>query len=109
MVWSPPGAGCGYREREGERERERVGIVIVRSRRKLLRGMVPRMKQLILWMSVLVAAGCNQEHNKSIEVMNKGVEEGRQKLFDSAIRDLKAATTIDPSNAAAYYNLGVVY
>src|SRR5690348_18266567 len=65
------------------------------------------MKRIIF--AVLVLSACNQEHNKSIEVMNKGVEEGRQKLFDSAIRDLKAATTIDPSNAAAYYNLGVVY
>jgi len=68
------------------------------------------MRQLILWVGVvLVAAGCNQEHNKSIEIMNKGVEEGRQKLFDSAIRDLKTATTIDPQNAAAFYNMGIIY
>jgi tetratricopeptide (TPR) repeat protein len=72
--------------------------------------MVPRMKRLIATAALLVAAtGCNQEHNKSIEIMNKGVEEGRQKLFDSAIRDLKTATTIDPSNAAAYYNMGIIY
>ena len=60
-------------------------------------------------MLLVAATGCNQEHNKSIEIMNKGVEEGRQKLFDSAIRDLKTATTIDPSNAAAYYNMGIIY
>jgi tetratricopeptide (TPR) repeat protein len=71
--------------------------------------MVPRMKRLIVSALLVAATGCNQEHNKSIEVMNKGVEEGRQKLFDSAIRDLKTATTIDPSNAAAYYNMGVIY
>ena len=71
--------------------------------------MVRRMKLPVMCVALgLVAAGCNQEHNHSIEVMNKGVEEGRQKLFDSAIRDLKAATTIDPSNAAAYYNLGTI-
>jgi superkiller protein 3 len=60
-------------------------------------------------MALLVIAGCNQERNHSIEMMNKGVEEGRQKLFDSAVRDLKAALQIDPTNAAASYNLGVVY
>src|SRR5215510_927031 len=65
------------------------------------------MKRIIIAMVVL--AGCNAERNKSIEVMNRGVEEGRQKLFDSAIRDLKQATVIDPSNAAAYYNMGIIY
>ena len=75
------------------------------------RGMVSRMKTTDRDCGVLLVAatGCNQEHNKSIEIMNKGVEEGRQKLFDSAIRDLKTATTIDPSNAAAYYNMGIIY
>ena len=53
--------------------------------------------------------GCYQERNKSLEVMNKGVELGRQKLFDSSIAELKRSITIDPSNAAAYYNMGVVY
>jgi tetratricopeptide (TPR) repeat protein len=71
--------------------------------------MVRAMKRLFACAALLVAAGCNQEHNKSIEVMNKGVDEGRQKLYDSAIRDLKQAVTIDPTNAAAYYNMGVVY
>jgi tetratricopeptide (TPR) repeat protein len=72
--------------------------------------MVARMKNLLATAALLVAAtGCNQEHNKSIEIMNKGVEEGRQKLFDSALRDLKTATTFDPANAAAYYNMGIVY
>ena len=46
--------------------------------------------------AVLLATGCFQERNKSIEMMNRGVEAGRQKLYDSAIRDLKSATTIDP-------------
>src|SRR5438445_3230686 len=72
--------------------------------------MVAAMNRLILWTLVAVgAAGCNHEQNESIEVMSKGVEAGRQKLFDSAIRDLKQATVIDPSNAAAYYNMGIIY
>src|SRR5579859_7459101 len=58
---------------------------------------------------VVLLGGCFQERNKSIEMMNKGVEEARQKLYDSAIRDLKQATTIDPTNAAAYYNMGLIY
>jgi len=41
--------------------------------------------------------------------MNKGVGEASQKLYDSAIRDLKQAALIDPSNAAASYNLGIVF
>jgi tetratricopeptide (TPR) repeat protein len=67
------------------------------------------MKRLLVCFALVAAGGCNQERNKSIEVMNKGVEAARQKLYDSAIRDLKQSTMIDPSNAAAYYNLGIVY
>src|SRR3954447_14913506 len=57
----------------------------------------------------VILAGCYQERNKSIELMNHGVEMGRQKLYDSAIRDLQQAIQIDPTNAAASFNLGVVY
>lgn len=68
------------------------------------------MKRIIASALVFAAAGCmNEDRNKSIEIMNKGVEAGRQKIYDSAIRDLKQATTIDPTNAAAFYNLGVIY
>ena len=67
------------------------------------------MKRVIAAAMLVAATGCNEDHNRSIEVMNKGVEAGRQKIFDSAIRDLKQATVIDPTNAAAFYNLGVIY
>src|SRR5262245_5277094 len=67
------------------------------------------MRRLILCAALVAAGGCNQERNKSIEMMNKGVEEGRQKLYESALRDLKQSVTIDPSNAAAYYNMGIIY
>lgn len=67
------------------------------------------MKRVIAAALLVAATGCNEEHNHSIEVMNKGVEAGRQKIYDTAITNLKQATTIDPTNAAAFYNLGVVY
>ncbi len=55
------------------------------------------MKRVIAAAMLVAATGCNEDHNRSIEVMNKGVEAGRQKIFDSAIRDLKQATVIDPN------------
>src|SRR5258707_957776 len=61
------------------------------------------------FLPVLVLSACNQDRNRSIEVMNHGVEMGRQKLYDSAVRDLKQAVTIDPTNGQAYYNLRIVY
>ncbi len=69
--------------------------------------MVRAMKTILVAAALL--AGCYQERNKSIEYMNKGVEFGRQKIYDSAINNLKLATQTDPTNAAAYYNLGLVY
>jgi superkiller protein 3 len=67
------------------------------------------MRTILIATTFAVAAGCYQERNKSIEMMNHGVAMGAQKSYDSAIRDLKQAIQIDPTNAAAYYNLGVVY
>src|SRR5687768_16402376 len=67
------------------------------------------MRTLLVVGVLVVAAGCFQERNKSIELMNHGVEMARQKLYDSAIRDLKQAISVDPTNAAAHYNLGIVY
>ena len=58
---------------------------------------------------LLVVTGCSLDRNHSIEAMNRGVEFGRQKLFDSAIKEFQTATALDPTNAAAFYNLGVVY
>jgi len=67
------------------------------------------MKRVIAAAMLVVATGCNEDHNRSIEVMNKGVEAGRQKIFDTALTNLKQATVIDPTNAAAFYNMGVIY
>jgi tetratricopeptide (TPR) repeat protein len=52
---------------------------------------------------------CDPGRMRSIEYMNKGVELFRAKAFDSALRELKAATTADPSNDKAHYNLGKTY
>ena len=75
---------------------------------RVMTKMVTKTVLSIVTVAVMLA-GCYQERNKSIELMNQGVEMARQKLYDSAIRDLKQAVTVDPANAAAYYNLGLVY
>ena len=67
------------------------------------------MKRNPVIVAAVLIAGCFQERNRSIELMNHGVEMGRQKLYDSAIRDLKQAIATDPTNAAAHYNLGIIY
>lgn len=67
------------------------------------------MRNVILTAICLGLLGCNQERNKSIELMNHGVEMGRQKLYERAVNDLKQAVTIDPTNDLAHFNLGVVY
>lgn len=59
--------------------------------------------------ALLLLGGCYENRNKSIELMNRGVEMARQKLYDSALRDLKAATETDPSNYVAWANLGAVF
>ncbi len=70
------------------------------------------MRNLLKWALCLtlpmIMIGCNQERNKSIELMNHGVEMGRQKLFDRAVSDLRQAVLIDPGNDLAYFNLGIV-
>lgn len=60
-------------------------------------------------LSLALLVGCTQERNKSIELMNRGVEAGRQKLFERAITELKQAAATDPTNHLAHFNLGMVY
>jgi Tfp pilus assembly protein PilF len=52
---------------------------------------------------------CSQERIKSIELANKGAEEFKNNLYDSAEKDLKQAIQTDPSYEIAYYNLGKVF
>jgi Tfp pilus assembly protein PilF len=52
---------------------------------------------------------CSQERIKAIELANRGTEEFKNSLFDSAEKDLKQAIQMDPTYEIAYYNLGKVY
>jgi Tfp pilus assembly protein PilF len=52
---------------------------------------------------------CSQERIKAIELANRGAEEFRNNLYDSAEKDLKQAIQTDPSYEIAYYNLGKVF
>jgi superkiller protein 3 len=54
-------------------------------------------------------AGCYENRNKSIEYMNTGVENAKNKLYDSAVKNLKQAVETDPHNHVAWFNLGIVY
>ena len=52
---------------------------------------------------------CSQERIKAIELANKGADEFKNNLYDSAEKDLKQAIQTDPSYEIAYYNLGKVF
>jgi len=52
---------------------------------------------------------CSQERIKAIELANRGVEEFKNNLYDSAEKDLKQAIQTDPGYVVAYYNLGKVF
>jgi tetratricopeptide (TPR) repeat protein len=52
---------------------------------------------------------CSQERIKAIELANKGADEFKNNLYDSAEKDLKQAIQTDPSYDIAYYNLGKVF
>ena len=52
---------------------------------------------------------CSQERIKAMELSNRGTEEFKNNLYDTAERDLKEAIQTDPTYTMAYYNLGKVY
>ena len=52
---------------------------------------------------------CSQQRIKAIELANRGVEEFKNNLYDSAERDLKRSIETDPTYEIAHYNLGKVY
>ncbi len=52
---------------------------------------------------------CSQERIKAIELANRGAEEFKNNLYDSAEKDLKQAIQTDPTYEIAYYNLGKVF
>lgn len=67
------------------------------------------MKLLASCLVVLGLAGCGQQRNRSIELMNQGVQAFNNKLYDTAEKKLVEAITVDPSNELAHQNLGKVY
>ena len=52
---------------------------------------------------------CSQERIKAIELANRGVEEFKNNLYDSAEKDLKQAIQTDATYEVSYYNLGKVF
>jgi len=52
---------------------------------------------------------CSQERLKAMDLSNKGTEEFKNNLYDSAERDFKEAIQKDPTYELAYYNLGKVF
>jgi len=69
--------------------------------------------QILLGIAVVLPACdgfvCSQERIKAIELANKGADEFKNNLYDSAEKDLKQAIQTDPSYEIAYYNLGKVF
>jgi tetratricopeptide (TPR) repeat protein len=52
---------------------------------------------------------CSQERIKAIELANRGADEFKNNLYDSAEKDLKQSIQTDPTYEIAYYNLGKVF
>jgi len=52
---------------------------------------------------------CSQERIKAIELANRGADEFKNNLYDSAEKDLKQAIQTDPTYELSYYNLGKVF
>src|SRR5262245_40630658 len=67
------------------------------------------MQKFMALLAALALLGCNENRNKSIQLMNEGVKKFQNRLFESAERDLQAAIQIDRENILAHYNLGKVY
>src|SRR5438876_845668 len=62
------------------------------------------MRNLAVVLVALASVGCNENHNKSIELMNSGVQKYNNHIYDSAERDFQAAIQTDPTNVLAHYN-----
>ncbi len=63
--------------------------------------------------TVLLAAvmlgGCSRANVESMNAMNQGVVLATQKQYVEAVQQLERATSIDPQNAEAFYNLAIVH
>ena len=69
------------------------------------------MRSTLLSMSLLVAVaavGCNRERNQSIQLMNKGIAQFNLNDTTGAVVALNQATSVDPTNDAAFYYRGLL-
>lgn len=53
--------------------------------------------------------GCSRDRVESVTAMNRGVELAEHRRFPEAVEQLERAAALDPTNAAAPYNLALVY
>jgi tetratricopeptide (TPR) repeat protein len=66
----------------------------------------------LLTLSTLVlalAAGCSRANVESLNYMNQGVALATQKQYVEAVQQLERATSVDPTNDQAFYNLAIVH
>ena len=69
------------------------------------------MRSALLAVSLIAmatTAGCNRERNQSIQLMNKGIAQFNQNDTTGAVVAFNQATTLDPTNDAAYYYRGLL-
>lgn len=57
----------------------------------------------------LIGGNCSRERVESLGRMNEGVELAAQKRYLQAAEKLQSATTIDPTNDQAFWNLAIVH
>ena len=68
---------------------------------------VSTLKTVLLAATMLGA--CSRANVESMNAMNQGVVLATQKQYVEAVQHLERATSIDPQNAEAFYNLAIVH
>jgi tetratricopeptide (TPR) repeat protein len=63
----------------------------------------------LLALGLLTGGNCSRARVKSMNQMNQGVQYARTKRYVQATKHLQQATTIDPTNDQAFYNLALVH
>jgi tetratricopeptide (TPR) repeat protein len=60
-------------------------------------------------LSAVMLGACSRANVESMNAMNQGVVLATQKQYVEAVQQLERATSIDPQNAEAFYNLAIVH
>jgi tetratricopeptide (TPR) repeat protein len=60
-------------------------------------------------LSAVMLGACSRANVESMNAMNQGVVLATQKQYVEAVQHLERATSIDPQNAEAFYNLAIVH